>query len=134
MLGRPRLLAYAAAASGAARTAPLRLAGQWRPALGLRHQLAGVATAVPRRAFAIPAAEHPLDEFFEPPNEADPENLVRYAGRAWKMEELRNKVRGPARNIPFQWPRVACALTPPVGGCAVIRGSAQALVRVGERA
>eukprot|EP01043_Picozoa_sp_COSAG02_P053325 COSAG02_NODE_5870_length_3974_cov_5.840774_3_plen_109_part_00 len=100
MLGRPRLLTYAAAA--ARTTVALGgVAGQWRPALGLGHRLAGAATTVPWRAFAAPAAaEHPLDEFFEPPNEDDPENLTRYAGRAWKMDELRNKVSRRDRTHP----------------------------------
>lgn len=57
---------------------------------------AAPAAAAPhacRRAFSAAPAEHPLDDFFEPPDESDPENMTRYAGRAWKMEELRNKVR-----------------------------------------
>ena len=61
----------------------------WRPLL-LRPS---AAAAMPRRAFSAAPAEHPLDDFFEPPDESDPENMTRYAGRAWKMEELRNKVR-----------------------------------------
>eukprot|EP01043_Picozoa_sp_COSAG02_P017784 COSAG02_NODE_815_length_16868_cov_8.101258_2_plen_117_part_00 len=115
MLARPRLLAYAARATVA-------LGGGAGPscrtmAMGLRgprlHAGVGAATAVPRRAFAAPAAaaEHPLDEFFEPPNEDDPENLTRYAGRAWKMDELRNKVSRPERTHALL-PLLLAACTP----------------------
>ena len=41
----------------------------------------------------LSAQPHPLDEFFEAPDEADPDGMARYAGRAWRTDELRNKVR-----------------------------------------
>ena len=102
MLGRGRLaVAHAGAARRIAPPLPAAVAGLWRPLLLRQHRCAPPAAAaatgsVQRRGFATaPAAEHPLDEFFEPPDEDDPENMMRYAGRAWKMEELRNKVRAP---------------------------------------
>ena len=68
--------------------------GLWTP-LPVRASLAPMPRSAPLRQLS--AQPHPLDEFFEAPDEADPDGMARYAGRAWRTDELRNKVRSAPR-------------------------------------
>ena len=76
------------------RSAP---SGLWAPLL-VRASPAPMPRSAPLRQLS--AQPHPLDEFFEAPDEADPDGMARYAGRAWRADELRNKVRAAPRPFP----------------------------------